>query len=74
MTTRTDTGPTPAKLAGLDPADYSDGCPECTGTAQRAEDYIVLPHRIRPTRTGLVASYRHHCGHTWTCGWMTNLR
>lgn len=53
MTTRTDTGPTPAKLAGLDPADYSDGCPECTGTAQRAEDYIVLPHRIRPTRTGL---------------------
>lgn len=76
MTTRThaDTGPTPAELAGLNPADYRDGCDHCITNATSAEDYVALPHKIRPTRTGLVASYRHRCGHTWTCGWMTHHR
>lgn len=73
MPTRTNTSPTPADLVGLDPTDYRDGCTDCIATAQAAEDYIVLPYRIRPADTGLLASYSHTCGNTWTCSWAIHL-
>ncbi|ASU83553.1 hypothetical protein CDO52_12825 [Nocardiopsis gilva YIM 90087] len=69
MTTTTENGPTHADLAGLNPEDYRDTCDHCIAVETAHHRYTTLPHKVRPTRTGLVARYRHHCGHTWVCGW-----
>lgn len=56
-----------APPTGLD--QYRDTCDHCIRTETDRTAYTALPQRIRHTRSGIVARYRHACGHTWTAGW-----
>lgn len=62
----TSTSPPPTDTA-LDR--YRDACDHCMDTETDRAKYTALPARIRNTPSGIVARYRHTCGHTWTVGW-----
>lgn len=48
---------------------YRDACEHCMPHRDDRAEYTALPQRIRRTRSGIIARYRHTCGHTWTVGW-----
>lgn len=66
MTIRAHAPPT----ADLEP--YRDACEQCMPFYEDRAKYTALPARIRHTRAGVVARYRHACGHTWTAGWFNS--
>jgi hypothetical protein len=66
MTTRTHAPP------ATDLDQYRDACEHCIRTETDRDAYTALPARIRHTPSGIVARYRHTCGHTWTVGWFHN--
>lgn len=51
---------------------YSDACEHCLPLHSDPTKYTALPKRIRHTTSGIIARYRHTCGHTWTVGWFHN--
>lgn len=63
MTTRTHAPP------DTDLDKYRDSCERCMPLHDDRAEYTALPARIRHTPSGIIARYRHTCGHTWTVGW-----
>lgn len=47
---------------------YRDSCDHCLARYTDRDKYTALPVRLRHTPSGVVARYRHTCGHTWTVG------